>query len=173
MPPAPRSQEATCGNSHVLGSRPVGAVSGGDAGAAVPDALKRLQSTEQKALSQHVRTLDQFLTAVSAAMPVDLMPGTDDPCSYLLPQQPFHPCMLPHASRLETLNLCTNPHACQIDGVSFLGPAGQPLDDMLRYETEKECALLCRTAGYTDDWRLMETARQAKFFLSMCVCIQS
>ena len=38
------------------------------------------------------------------------MPGTDDPCSFLLPQQAFHPCMLPQATRLETLNLCTNPH---------------------------------------------------------------
>ena len=40
------------------------------------DLLKKLAPAEQRALSQHVRTLDQFLTTVSAALPVDLMPGT-------------------------------------------------------------------------------------------------
>ena len=60
------------------------------------------------------------------------MPGADDPCNYLLPQQPFHPCMLPQASQLATLNLCTNPYCCDIDGVRVLGTAGQPLDDMQR-----------------------------------------
>ena len=54
------------------------------------------------------------------------MPGADDPCSFLLPQQAFHPCMLPQATRLETLNLCTNPHACDIDGVAFVGSSGTP-----------------------------------------------
>ena len=29
---------------------------------------------------------------------VDLMPGADDPCSFLLPQQAFHPCMLPQVT---------------------------------------------------------------------------
>lgn len=102
-------------------------------GAGDPAVMKRLQQADQQALAQRVSLLDTFLTGVAASVPVDLMPGADDPCNFLLPQQPFHPCMLPHASRLETLNLCTNPHACQIDGVSFLGSAGQPLDDMLRY----------------------------------------
>ena len=32
--------------------------------------------------------------------------------------------LLPQATRLETLNLCTNPHACDIDGVSFIGSSG-------------------------------------------------
>jgi len=97
------------------------------------DPLQKLAQSEQKLLSQHVRTLDQFLTAVSASMPVDLMPGAEDPCNYLLPQQPFHPCMLPQSSQLSTLNLCTNPYCCEIDGVAVLGSAGQPLDDMQRY----------------------------------------
>ena len=34
--------------------------------------------------------------------------------------------MLPQATRLETLNLCTNPHACDIDGVAFIGSSGTP-----------------------------------------------
>jgi DNA polymerase delta subunit 2 len=97
------------------------------------DVLKKMAQSEQKALADNVRTLDQFLTAASASMPVDVMPGSDDPSSFLLPQQPLHPCMLPHASQLSTLNLCTNPYCCDIDGVRFLGSSGQPLDDMQRY----------------------------------------
>ena len=45
-------------------------------GGATVDALKKLAQPEQRAMSDHVRTLDQFLTAVSASIPVDLMPGT-------------------------------------------------------------------------------------------------
>jgi len=97
------------------------------------DALKKMAPEEQRTLAESVRTLDQFLTAVSSAMPVDLMPGSDDPCNYLLPQQPFHSCMLPHSSQLATLNLSTNPYCCDVDGVRFLGSSGQPLDDMQRY----------------------------------------
>lgn len=41
--------------------------------------------------------------------------------------------MLPHAAQLSTMNLCTNPYCCDIDGVRVLGSAGQPLDDMQRY----------------------------------------
>lgn len=41
--------------------------------------------------------------------------------------------MVPHASQLATLNLCTNPYCCDIDHVRFLGSSGQPLDDMQRY----------------------------------------
>lgn len=97
------------------------------------DVTKKVDKGEQRSLAQHVRTLDQFLTAVSAAMPVDLMPGKDDPCNFLLPQQPFHRCMLPQSTELETLNLCTNPYCCDVDHVRVLGTAGQPLDDMQRY----------------------------------------
>ena len=97
------------------------------------DVLKKMAASDQTSLAQHVRTLDQFLTTVSAAMPVDLMPGADDPCNFLLPQQPFHPCLLPQSSQLSTLNLCTNPYCCDVDGVRVLGTAGQPLDDMQRF----------------------------------------
>jgi DNA polymerase delta subunit 2 len=115
-------------------SSPEGGYGGGVPGsAAAPDVLKKVTPQSQAALSQHVRTLDQFLTAVAAAIPVDLIPGADDPCSFLLPQQPLHACMLPQSSRLSSLNLCTNPYCADVDGVRILGTAGQPLDDMQRY----------------------------------------
>lgn len=101
-------------------------------GVAGSDILKKMAAPEQRSLAQHVRSLDQFLTTVSAAMPVDLVPGPDDPCNFLLPQQPFHPCMLPQSSQLSSLNLSTNPYCCDVDGVRLLGTAGQPVDDMQR-----------------------------------------
>ena len=113
------------------------------------DALKRMAPTDQKALAQSVRTLDQFLTAVSSAIPVDLMPGSDDPCNFLLPQQPFHTSLLPHSSQLATLNLCTNPYCCDVDGVRIVGSAGQPLDDMQRYvPSDDRLATLVRSLEF-------------------------
>merc|ERR1719171_223929 len=35
-----------------------------------------------------------------------------------------------------------------------------------------DCAELCRTTGYRDDYRVMGTSRRAKIYLSLCVCIQ-
>ena len=61
------------------------------------------------------------------------MPGGDDPCNFLLPQTAFHPCLLPQASQLATLNLTTNPYCCDVDGVRLLGTSGQPCNDMQRY----------------------------------------
>lgn len=117
-----------CGNSTVDTSG-----NGTAAGAASVDALKKLERSEQRSLAECMSSLDSFLTSVSAAMPVDLMPGTTDPCNYLLPQQPLHPCMLPQASRLSSLSLRTNPYACVVDGVPILGTSGQPIEDFLKY----------------------------------------
>ena len=119
----------------VAGNATSSVATGGDAAGSAASAvelLKKASTNEQRTLASHVRTLDQFLTAVCGAMPVDLMPGEDDPCNFLLPQQPFHQCMLPHSSQLATLNLSTNPYCCDVDGVRIVGTAGQPLDDMQR-----------------------------------------
>ena len=42
------------------------------------------------------------------------------------------------------------------------------------YEASRstDCAELCMTTGYRDDWRVMSTSRTAKLYLSLCVCIQ-
>lgn len=121
-------------------SNPATAAAETSSGGARPpsDVLKKMAQPDQLTLAQNVKTLDQFLTTVSSSIPVDLMPGNDDPCNFLLPQQPFHACMLPHSSQLATLNLCTNPYCCDIDGVRFLGSSGQPLDDMQRYLADED-----------------------------------
>lgn len=44
----------------------------------------------QGAALQPVRDLDLFLVEMAAGLPVDVMPGADDPANVALPQQPMH-----------------------------------------------------------------------------------
>ena len=79
-----------------------------------------------------VKQLDNILVRFASSIDVDVMPGEFDPANYALPQQPLHSCILPQASRYPSLSTVTNPYACSIDGVSFLGSSGQPIDDIIR-----------------------------------------
>ncbi|KAF6086599.1 DNA polymerase delta 2, accessory subunit [Phyllostomus discolor] len=66
------------------------------------------------------------------------MPGEFDPTNYTLPQQPLHPCMFPLATAYSTLQLVTNPYQATIDGVRFLGTAGQNVSDIFRYSSMED-----------------------------------
>jgi hypothetical protein len=46
------------------------------------------------------------------------------------------------------------------------------LRTMFKQEDNRECALLCQTVGFQDDWQVLSTLRAAKIYLSLCVCIQ-
>eukprot|EP00897_Mesotaenium_endlicherianum_P008108 jgi/Mesen1/7325/ME000376S06492 len=94
---------------------------------------KSLSAREGHALAGPVRELDQLLTQMAAAMPVDVMPGADDPANFSLPQQPLHACLLPKSREYNTLVRATNPHEFEVGGVSFLGTSGQNVDDMQKY----------------------------------------
>lgn len=61
-----------------------------------------------------------------------LLPGDTDPTNHSLPQQPLHPCLLSHATRLRSCRMATNPHHCLIGGRSVIGHAGQPVRDLAR-----------------------------------------
>ena len=78
------------------------------AGGPKPNILEKLTPLEQKDLSGHVRTLDQFLTAVSASIPVDLMPGARSPEQASLPSQPqvIMGDALPDATRRHVPSRC-------------------------------------------------------------------
>ncbi|GLI67880.1 hypothetical protein VaNZ11_012170 [Volvox africanus] len=87
----------------------------------------------QGAALQPVRDLDLLLAEVSAGMPVDLMPGAEDPANVALPQQPMHRCLLPASGMHRSFVRATNPHEFESDGVRFLGCSGQNIDDMAKY----------------------------------------
>ena len=40
------------------------------------------------------------------------------------------------------------------------------------YADNRPCAELCAEVGYVDDWQVMGESRDAKMYLSLCVCIQ-
>lgn len=42
--------------------------------------------------------MDMLVTELAAALPVDVLPGPDDPANVSLPQQPLHACLFPGAA---------------------------------------------------------------------------
>ncbi|TKR64436.1 hypothetical protein L596_024965 [Steinernema carpocapsae] len=58
-----------------------------------------------------LRQLDAFISTLTGAIPVDLMPGPSDPASIMYPQQPMHKACFPSSSHHgKMINFCTNPH---------------------------------------------------------------
>lgn len=99
--------------------------------------LKMKQSRQVKpyvASIQAIRHMDDFFAQLSKTIDVDIMPGPSDPSSHLLPQQPFHPCMLPKSSLYATFNCTTNPHrAIYDDNVEILATSGQNIDIISKF----------------------------------------
>jgi DNA polymerase delta subunit 2 len=69
---------------------------------------------------------------VGETMSVDLLPGSDDPASYILPQRPIHKGMF-QSSFSANLSCRTNPCALKVEGSYVFGTSGQNLEDLLRY----------------------------------------
>ncbi|KAH9565765.1 hypothetical protein CY35_04G094700 [Sphagnum magellanicum] len=97
-----------------------------------------LSGKEQTKLVEPIRELDLALTQLAAAMPVDIMPGPNDPANYSLPQQPLHRCLFPGASLYNTFVSATNPHQFELDGALFLGTSGQNIEDLEKYSEAEE-----------------------------------
>ncbi|KAK9122657.1 hypothetical protein Sjap_012259 [Stephania japonica] len=99
---------------------------------------QNLGSKELSRLSEPTKELDIFITQLAAAVPLDIMPGPNDPANFSLPQQSLHRCLFPGASTYNTFTSCTNPHLFELDGVSFLGTSGQNVDDLEKYSDAKD-----------------------------------
>ncbi|XP_027068354.1 DNA polymerase delta small subunit isoform X1 [Coffea arabica] len=94
---------------------------------------QNLGSKDQFTLSEPIKELDIQLTQIAAGIPVDIMPGPNDPANFSLPQQPLHRCLFPSSSAYNTFRSCPNPHLFQLDDVSLLGTSGQNIDDLEKY----------------------------------------
>ncbi|KAJ7534062.1 hypothetical protein O6H91_13G077600 [Diphasiastrum complanatum] len=92
-----------------------------------------VSSKEQAKLIEPIKELDLILTQIAASMPIDIMPGPNDPSNFSLPQQPLHKCLFPGATVYSTFLTGTNPHQFELDGVQFLGTSGQNIDDLDKY----------------------------------------
>eukprot|EP00177_Eucheuma_denticulatum_P000543 GFKZ01000972.1.p1 GENE.GFKZ01000972.1~~GFKZ01000972.1.p1 ORF type:complete len:507 (-),score=63.15 GFKZ01000972.1:502-2022(-) len=93
-----------------------------------------VQNGEKERVAGPIYQVDRFLSAAAATIPVAVMPGEADPVNYLMPQQPYHRCLLPSSSRNANLARVTNPFACTLDGRHLLGTAGQNVTDLALYE---------------------------------------
>lgn len=101
-----------------------------------------------EAIQRGLDVLDGFVKSVSNMMPIDLMPGPEDPSSYIMPQQPLHKALLPSATA--GLASRTNPCALDIEGTQFLGVSGQNIADLERYQETVSALTL---ADLTLQWR--------------------
>ncbi|XP_066570459.1 DNA polymerase delta subunit 2 [Amia ocellicauda] len=99
---------------------------------------KYLTKKTQAGSVEAIRILDEILVQLVASVPVDLMPGEYDPTNYTLPQQPLHRCMFPLSTAYPTLQLVSNPFQAEIDGIRFLGTAGQNVKDICRYSSQDD-----------------------------------
>ncbi|KAK1327156.1 DNA polymerase delta small subunit [Acorus calamus] len=99
---------------------------------------QNLASKDQSKLFEPIKELDILLTQIAVAMPVDIMPGLNDPANFALPQQPLHRCLFPGASAYNTFTSCTNPHSFKLDNIRFLGTSGQNIDDLAKYSDATE-----------------------------------
>ncbi|KAI8000360.1 DNA polymerase delta small subunit [Camellia lanceoleosa] len=99
---------------------------------------QNLASKDQSKLSEPIKELDILLTQIAAGVPLDIMPGPNDPANFSLPQQPLHGCIFPGSSAYNTFGSCPNPHSFELDHIRFLGTSGQNIDDLEKYSEAKD-----------------------------------
>ncbi|XP_076170035.1 DNA polymerase delta subunit 2 isoform X2 [Ptiloglossa arizonensis] len=75
--------------------------------------------------------LDDFLHSIVQCCPIILMPGEFDPTCHMLPQQSFHPCILPQCFRFKSFHGVTNPWIGSINSRTIAGSSGQPIMNIM------------------------------------------
>ncbi|KAM7270521.1 hypothetical protein ACFE04_029735 [Oxalis oulophora] len=108
---------------------------------------QNLASKDQSKLYEPIKELDIFLTQIAAGVPLDIMPGKNDPANSSLPQQQsLNICLFPGSAAYNTFRSCTNPHCFELDSVRFLGTSGQTIDDIEKCsEAEDKLEFMERT----------------------------
>ncbi|KAK4777529.1 hypothetical protein SAY87_017716 [Trapa incisa] len=99
---------------------------------------QNLASTDYSRLSEPIKELDMMLTEIAAGLTLDIMPGSNDPTNFSLPQKPLNRCLFPSSAAYNTFRSCPNPHCFEIDGVKFLGTSGQNIHDLEKYSEAKD-----------------------------------
>ncbi|CAG5088811.1 Similar to POLD2: DNA polymerase delta subunit 2 (Bos taurus) [Cotesia congregata] len=78
------------------------------------------------------RRFDTLLSEIVSTSNVILMPGQFDPSNHSIPQQPFHPSILPLSFRYKSLYVATNPWIGKIGSRILAGSSGQPIEDIMK-----------------------------------------
>jgi DNA polymerase delta subunit 2 len=125
-----------------------GAGAAGGGGNAPPSSRGASGQAAAAAALRPVRDADMLLAELASALPVDVMPGADDPCaSVALPQPPLHRVLLPGASRFSSLGRAPNPCELELGGLRLLGTSGQNVDDVDRYSRRRPAAASAAAAA--------------------------
>lgn len=85
------------------------------------DMFSKLQVETGKALKQ----LDDLMKDLAQKIPVDVMPGEQDPSDDRLPQQPLNRSYFPTSYSYGGLTAVSNPYEFEIDDVRILGTSGE------------------------------------------------
>ncbi|KAF9045920.1 hypothetical protein BDZ89DRAFT_1089502 [Hymenopellis radicata] len=98
---------------------------------------------DASAFSPHPTSiLSGYLQDVGSVMPIHILPGENDPCGAILPQQPFPRAMMGPVSSLPSFSCETNPTYLRLGAGAeertaisrtILVNSGQPLNDMFKY----------------------------------------
>lgn len=94
-----------------------------------------LKAIDTRGMIESVRLFDEFLLHLSQSVAVDVMPGEYDPSNVMLPQQPFHHCLLRKSSVNRALTGVPNPYQFSIEDRIILGSSGQNIKDITRFST--------------------------------------
>jgi DNA polymerase delta subunit 2 len=82
-----------------------------------------------------LRELDLYITEIlSSGIPVDYIPGWNDPTNANWPQRPLHSCLLPNSvGFVDLFRRSTNPYESACNGVKVLGSDGLNVADLRRF----------------------------------------
>lgn len=95
----------------------------------------------KKERSYTVETLtmiDDYLSKLGKSLPVDVMPGPYDVTSYLMPQQPVHPLLLPKCASVKGIKCTTNPYSATFGSIQVLGTSGRLIQSVQEMSTIDE-----------------------------------
>ncbi|XP_044586496.1 DNA polymerase delta subunit 2-like isoform X1 [Cotesia glomerata] len=101
------------------------------------DSKNKFTATTTKTILA-TRRFDTLLSEIVSTSNVILMPGQFDPSNHSIPQQPFHPSILPLSFRrkknlrYKSLYAATNPWIGKIGSRILAGSSGQPIEDIMK-----------------------------------------
>lgn len=84
-------------------------------------------------VDKHINDMDIFISSISSAVHVDLMPGDKDPSDVNLPQQPLPSVFFKKARNLNSFQCVTNPYIFSVDNVNICCMSGEPVNNICAY----------------------------------------
>ncbi|PHJ22907.1 dna polymerase epsilon subunit b protein [Cystoisospora suis] len=84
-------------------------------------------------LKTMLQEADVYFSQFASSIPVDLMPGPDDPTTYALPQRPLHSALLPCSRAYASMHGVPNPHSFVLDQIRFIGSSGQAVRNICAF----------------------------------------